>query len=272
MARKRTMATKTKEIQGYKGKIRDIHYYISAVLMCFILVLPLKIQSSSTVYHELFIKEHSLYKQEPDKPIGRTLFIANVPPYSTEASFKQLFSCAGKIESVTFQTIPGSAFKTAYIVFTTPAALENALKLNKLQPLSTNKHKLTLGVEKWTQEYNATIYDREKLQKQVNDFMEQYDKEEERRKQKEKQEKMDSEGWTVVTKKGRNPGISRKESVGNKISEKLERTSKKKELKNFYTFQIRESKMNHIVKLRQKFEEDKKKIAAFKQSRRFKPF
>lgn len=69
-------------------------------------MLPVQLQASSTAYHELFIKEHSLYKQEPDKPIGRTLFIANVPPYSTESSFKRVFSCAGKIESVTFQSVP----------------------------------------------------------------------------------------------------------------------------------------------------------------------
>lgn len=111
-------------------------------------MLPVQLQASSTAYHELFIKEHSLYKQEPDKPIGRTLFIANVPPYSTESSFKRVFSCAGKIESVTFQSVPGSSFRTAYIVFVTSIALESALKLKKLQQLSTDKQKIPLGIQK----------------------------------------------------------------------------------------------------------------------------
>lgn len=183
-----------------------------------------------------------------------------------------MFSSAGKIQSVTFHESPGTAFKIAYIVFATPSALAKALKLTKLEPLTVDKNLLPLGVEKWTKDYNSSICDRQQLQQQVDQFMLKYDKEEKARKRKEKEQKEDDEGWTVVTKKSRNPGISRKESVGNRLTEKLENKSKKKELKNFYTFQIRESKMNHIVQLRQKFEEDKKRINAFKQSRKFKPF
>ena len=40
---------------------------------------------------------------------------------------------------------------------------------------------------------------------------------------------------------------------------------------NFYQFQIRESKKQKIVELREKFEADKKKIERMKQERKFKP-
>ena len=40
---------------------------------------------------------------------------------------------------------------------------------------------------------------------------------------------------------------------------------------NFYQFQIRESKKQKIIELREKFEADKKKVERMKQDRKFKP-
>jgi len=57
-----------------------------------------------------------------------------------------------------------------------------------------------------------------------------------------------------------------------RLEQKVPTENKSKELKNFYTFQIRESKMQNIMEIRKKFEEDKRKIELLKQSRRFKPF
>lgn len=237
-----------------------------------ILVLPLKFFSTCKTYHEIFMKEHSIRKQEGNKPIGRTLFVANVPPYANESGLKNAFSLAGEIETIEFQTNSMNGFKVAYIIFKKSSGLTKALNLKDLEPLSTNKHPINVGIDKWKQEYNNSILNHEELQKQVNDFMAAYDRLSEKEKLREKEQKEDDEGWTVVTKKSRNPGISRKETVESKITEKLHKGRKRKELKNFYTFQIRESKMNHIAKLREKFEEDKKRINAFKLSRKFKPF
>jgi ribosomal RNA-processing protein 7 len=47
---------------------------------------------------------------------------------------------------------------------------------------------------------------------------------------------------------------------------------KEKELHNFYRHQVREDKREKLVNLRQKFEEDKAKIAQLKAQRKFKPF
>lgn len=43
---------------------------------------------------------------------------------------------------------------------------------------------------------------------------------------------------------GRNPGFARKESVEQKIMSKERKKRSKKQLLNFYRFQIKESKMN----------------------------
>lgn len=74
------------------------------------------------------------------------------------------------------------------------------------------------------------------------------------------------EGWVTVTKRfvffsfhfigvsrykhisfifsGRNPGFARKHSVKTNIMKTIQRKKRKKTLLNFYTFQIKESKMN----------------------------
>lgn len=244
----------SKEIQGFK-------------------VVPVRFSSESSSCHELFIKEHSLRHHEENKPPGRTLFVLNIPPYVTDDSLKQLFSNVGKITSVILQDginnecSSSNGFKAGYVVFAKRESLLNSLQINNLSftglPIKT-------GLDKWIQDYNDSICDTELLSNEINSFMLKYDKSEEERKK--KTTEVDDEGWTVVTKKGRNPGIARKESVEIKIGEKIKAATKKKELKNFYTFQIRESKMKNLAVLRKNFEEAKKKVEIMKGSRRFKPY
>ena len=57
-------------------------------------------------------------------------------------------------------------------------------------------------------------------------------------------EEVDEEGWVIVTgrKKRGESAFARKESTLNKLQNKLESSVRKKQLRNFYTFQIREAK------------------------------
>lgn len=264
-----------KKTEKYKAiKVNNTAYlnFKQKITLYLFVVLPLKFSATCQTYHEIFIKEHAIRKQESNKPVGRTLFVTSIPPYANENGLKNAFALAGETEAIEFQTNSTQAFKIAYIVFKKLSGLTKALELKELEPLSTNECPVNVGIEKWKQEYNNSILNHEELQKQVNEFMAVYDRLTEEEKLREKQQKEDDEGWTVVTKKGRSPGISRKENVENKITAKLHKGRKRKELKNFYRFQIRESKMNQIAKLREKFEEDKKRINAFKLSRKFKPF
>lgn len=146
--------------------------------------------------------------------------------------------------------------------------LVKSLKLSKLEPVSTEEEPVLTGLSKWICEYNSTIYNHEKLREEVDEYMQKYDSAEAKKSQ---TQEVDDEGWTVVTKKGRKPGISRKESVENKIIQKNKIKSKRKQLKNFYTFQMKEEKMKNIVALRKSFEESKQKVEAMKKSRNFKP-
>lgn len=165
------------------------------------------------------------------------------------------------------------SFKIAYIVFKKVAHLDRALKLTNLKPMYSTSIDIKLGLDKWIEQHNSSIMLSKTIKENIEEFMKSYDQTVKREKEKEKLlEQEDDEGWVTVTKRGKVQSFARSEKVENKILAKEEINKKRKELKNFYTFQIRESKMKHIVALRQKFEEDKKKIAQIKQSRRFKPF
>lgn len=200
-----------------------------------------------------------------------------MPPYVTENNFKEVFSSVGKIQSITLQTSLNeetecnefSGFKIAFVVFTKRDSLLKALKLERV--ILSKSNNVLVGINKWIHEYNSSVYNHEKLNEEVNNFIKQHEKIEEKKKQSEKQE-VDDEGWTVVTKKGRNPGLSRKESVENKLIQKNKFKSKKKELKNFYTFQLKEQKMKNIIALRKSFQESKEKVNLMKKMRNFKPF
>ncbi|KAJ3280214.1 Ribosomal RNA-processing protein 7 A, partial [Borealophlyctis nickersoniae] len=86
----------------------------------------------------------------------------------------------------------------------------------------------------------------------------------------------DEDGFVLVTRaRGRrntNADASGATVTAARPEEVKKLKPKKKELVDFYRFQMRESKRNQLADLRRKFEEDKKKIAALKANRRFKPY
>uniref|UniRef100_A0A1B6D7Q1 RRM domain-containing protein n=1 Tax=Clastoptera arizonana TaxID=38151 RepID=A0A1B6D7Q1_9HEMI len=256
-------------------------------------VILLKHSSTSKACHYIYVKEHSVREKSKEKPVDRTIFLLSIPPYCTEESLITAFSCCGKISAVYLQAKPTSTapaknesmyfpvvevikgFKVGYIVFESPLGVQNVLNLDSGNPLvlSTDERPLVTGFKKYCQEYNQSILDPKNLQAEIDSFMVKYDKKEDERLQKEKEDgEPDDEGWVTVTRKGRNPGFARKESVEKRILGKEKKRTAKKQLLNFYRFQIKESKMNNLISLREKFEEDKKKIAVLKQTRKFKPF
>lgn len=258
----------------------------------FFLFAVIKIQPSknSGAIHDLFVKEHSVRQKTVDRPTGRTLFVLNVPPYVNKQNFSDVFTeAAGDVQNVFFaekatvpliedptvtsKYFPESElfkFKVAYVVFKRADGLENALELSVLPPLDC-KRKLLTGVDKWTQEFTDKMpLDETVFEQEINDFMAIYD-EDTGNKKTQKDEEEDDGGWVTVGKGGKKT-FEQKESVINKLEGKVEQGKQKKELRNFYTFQIRENKMKDIISLRRKFEQDKQKIQSMKKTRRFKPF
>ena len=236
--------------------------------------------------HEIFYKKHLVREECPLTPSTRTLFTLGWPPFTNKEEIKELYSSFGEVEEVYLKLQPGvirdlqevnnldceSSFKVAYIVFQKEESLELTLKQRKSAKLSVEVGSSRLGVRKWCHEYMEQRIDVAKLKACADDFMHEFDKQESARKiATDKLREMDEDGWITVVRKGK----KRLAGEGNSshINDRKRRKKKnKKELLNFYAFQQRESRRDHIAKLRKKFEEDKSKVLAMKQARKFKPF
>lgn len=238
--------------------------------------MELKFSDSSTCGHQIFIKDSDC-KDSETRPKDKTVLVCNVPPYVTGDGLRNAFSDVGKIERVEFQKRPGlqepseniDGFKVAYVVFRDVASVIEVLKVETLNFISSKSKPCLVGLDKWIKEYNNSICDHAKLEAEITKYMLKYDKQQEK---KQKEEITDDDGWTVVTKKGRNPGLARKESVTNKLLEKHNKGFENKCKTDFYAFQKREEKLKRIQKLKKQFEEDKKKVELLKKSRKFKPY
>ncbi|XP_050099073.1 ribosomal RNA-processing protein 7 homolog A [Anopheles aquasalis] len=247
-------------------------------------VLPLKFEEGDTHYHQLFVKKNNIKASSTKKPAGRTIYAVNVPPYVTAASLREAFSAAGTVERVSLQEKPSSKgttpdqktankdhfqFKVAYVVFRDENDIRKLLKKRLINPLNADQQLLT-GIDKWTKAYQERIPDPVAMQSEIDQYMATYDKAVEMKKLEESRQTQ-NDGWTTVTKK--NSGVfSQKQSVVKKLEKKLDSDRSTKELRNFYTFQIRESKKNEIISLRKKYDRDVKKMEQMKKTKRFKPY
>ncbi|XP_012284722.1 ribosomal RNA-processing protein 7 homolog A [Orussus abietinus] len=244
--------------------------------------LWLKYDEENVNCHQIFFKEHSVRKQEPEHPEGKTLFVLNIPPYATTDALKRaLESVCGPVATVTFAKQyerEKNSFKTGYIVFKNESGLKEALSLpdDYILILQTQLSPIPTGIMKWCKEYNDSIQDEAVIKKEIYDYVQKYDERIANRLAKEKaiEEGEDNEGWVTVTsrKKRGQFALSRKESAISKIQSKEEEKTRKKQLLNFYSFQIREAKKQNLAELRKKFELDKKKLQQLKSKRTFKPF
>ncbi|XP_059204480.1 ribosomal RNA-processing protein 7 homolog A [Centropristis striata] len=261
-------------------------------------VLPLRFNADSVAQHSVYVKEHKVRAEKSSgRPMDRTLFALNIPPYCSEDVVKELFSQFGSVQSVELRDHPGSSqesgpklsrffkpaekqgFKVCYIVFQNSSSVAAAKSHPHDAPLlvCTEQRPVRTGTQKWIQQYTDSIIPPGKLQEKVNSFMEGYDKrkEEEAKRQKEEaeQQQEDEEGWVKVTRgpKGAK-GRPHSEVANKKTLEKEMRKKKRKELMNFYTWQHRNTQKEHIAELRKKFEEDKQRISLLRAQRKFKPY
>ncbi|XP_042648065.1 ribosomal RNA-processing protein 7 homolog A [Tyto alba] len=245
--------------------------------------------------HYLLVKEHQVREGAGTAhPPRRTLFVLNVPPYCSPGALSRLFTRCGRVQFVDICDKPGPAekkekltskffnckpvtgFHVAYVVFRKPAGVQAAKALSQEGPLlvSTESHPVKTGISKWIANYAASVVDQEELKAEVDAYMQDYDKKiaEEEAKAAQEEGVPDEEGWVKVTRKGRKPGLPRTEAANLRVLEKEKQKRARKELLNFYAWQHRETKREHIAQLRRKFEEDKQRIALMRAQRKFRPY
>ncbi|XP_063961803.1 ribosomal RNA-processing protein 7 homolog A-like isoform X1 [Lytechinus pictus] len=257
-------------------------------------VVPVKFNEKSSAGHMLYYKEHSVKEIDDSKPTDRTLFVVNVPPYCNQECLERLFGGCGSVESVILQTKAGKeldtkleeiypvrktrSFKIGYIVFDKSSSVTRAMKqIYKESFILSHEGQAdgpVTGYRKWCSEYESRWEDPKILQKKADDFMKEFDKRKQEEKELAKEEEgvPDDDGWVTVTRKSTKPVVTRTERKQKRLQAKEKKKRQEKELMNFYRFQSRESKREHIAELRKKFEEDKQRIVQMRAARKFKPY
>ncbi|XP_028268254.1 ribosomal RNA-processing protein 7 homolog A [Parambassis ranga] len=261
-------------------------------------VLSLRFSSNSPAGHSLYVKEHKVRAETSSgRPLDRTLFVLNIPPYCSKTVIRELFSQFGPVESVELRDHPGSSnesgprltkffqpadkqgFKVGYIVFQKSSTVAAVKSHPHHVPLvvCTERRPVKTGVQKWIQQYSDSFILPQKLQETVDSFMEDYDKrkeeEAERQRKEAEQQQEDEEGWVKVTRGHKGAKARpRSEAANQRTLRKEMRKKKRKELLNFYTWQHRNTQKEHIAELRKKFEEDKQRIALLRAQRKFRPY
>ena len=241
----------------------------------------------------LFCQLYSPGELNPDKPEERTLLIRNVPPLVEEAGLREMFRKFGSLSNVIIQhkqsdrTIEYPAlfsrrkmdieeYRVAYVVFEKE---EDLKKLLSNPPKNATKLRVAKkqGVKLWCKEYNDSFLDAKVLIPQINAELEAFDRaEKEKKASSATTEEQDDDGWTVVTKAN-----SKRVIVdANQADKKLLRKNKKKDDKrqrlienvgDLYSIKKVE-KSNRLDELKQKFENDKKRVNELKKNRKFKPY
>jgi len=136
---------------------------------------------------------------------------------------------------------------------------------------------MPIGYKKWLQQYKYIRPRPKALKTRVDNYMVNFSRMEEIEKLEldKKINLVDEDGFTLVTRRARrNTNISKDGAsvTAARLEDVKNLKPKKKELQDFYRFQMKEKKRNELADLRRKFEEDKKRIAELKSSRRFKPY
>lgn len=249
-----------------------------------------KLDIENSANRHFFVKQHD--GKDDVKPSERTLFILNVPQYINEKCILFMYEDCGAIECVYIHSKPKNTegngtditsfttteqnigYKVAYIVFKNSSGLKRAMKCKELPPVPIKKFSASVGLKKWSKEYNSNFIDVANVQKEIETYMADYDKkvEDEKRKSKEMDSVEDEEGWVTITKHSKKPKISRNENVSKKIIAKQNGESARKTLLNFYRVQQKASKMDHIVERIKLMEKDRERIAQMKANRKFKPY
>ncbi|XP_063079920.1 ribosomal RNA-processing protein 7 homolog A [Engraulis encrasicolus] len=261
-------------------------------------VIDIQFTQNSPAAHQLLVKEHKVrVEKTASRPLDRTLFVLNIPPYCTEEIITRLFSRFGDIESVELKDKPSNpepaepklskhftpkqkqGFSVGYIVYKKPSGVTTAKAHPQDVPLivSTEENPVKTGLQKWIHQYSRSLVSPDTLQQAVDSFMNDYDQrkeeEAERKKKEAEEQEEDEEGWVKVTKGAKGTKARpHSEAADKRALEKEGKKTKRKELINFYSWQHRQSQRDHIAELRKKFEEDKQKIALLRAQRKFRPY
>ncbi|GLI60389.1 hypothetical protein VaNZ11_002535 [Volvox africanus] len=254
--------------------------------------LGLKIRRSNPFIHYIAIKAHVQPKTPGrEEGVGAALFVSGLPLGVDERNLTEIFECFGPVSQAVLHPLKRSGIVVFQSDVGRVAAIRYASRSQVLEydgargqndAADKDGAEKPIGVKAWVHEHKAARPGNDVLQRQVDDWMDEFDAEQEH-KARERQAAMGEDGWTVVTRaKGRkrtreDDGV--KVMTGgvatNAAAAAAAAAAKEKEksvLGDFYRFQRHEKRRNELAELRQRFEEDRRRLAQLKAARNFKPY
>ena len=236
-------------------------------------VLPIKLHPKSNIVRHLYLKPQA-GEGPPLTQQGRAIFVAGLPAELHEGALLELFSSFGEVERA---AVHGSRL-SAVVLYSSKKSRDALLKTaakGKTIKLDVRPPEGPQGLKAWVEAHKAQKPGNVELQRRLDEWMEDYEAEEERRKAA-SMAAMEEDGWTVVQRhKGRKKNTSDTGVTvgGVAAAAAAARASQKRpaEHADFYRFQQREKRRSDLLELRERFEEDKKRLAELKAVRKFKP-
>ncbi|ETW02344.1 hypothetical protein H310_05881 [Aphanomyces invadans] len=227
--------------------------------------LPFPGEFASYVYVKKHINK-SEGNEETELAADRTAYVVNLPARATADQVMELFNEVGPVQSVVMgKASDGTIASSAHVVFKAKATLKQLLKLTVL-PKFPGSDDVPDAFEAAIQKYKAERPGLQVLKSRADDFMANFDAEEEAERKEREQLKshVDSDGFQTVV------NTKRKRKDQDELLT-YRKKQKSKELQDFYRFQLREKKRGQLKTLRERFDEDRQLVEKMKKERKFRP-
>ncbi len=268
--------------------------------------LKVKFDITHETVREVLFCEHRTATPSPEKPLMRTLFLSKVPTWATEDSLARIFSCNGPVQKVylSVNASPGvdpldderadelkrylhtvrheAGFKYGYVVFEKPLSMKKAInEMDLSHPfiLSTTENPIVTGLKKWKREFKSRILPDSKvddLKAEIDTYIKNMDeKADEVKRKAEEEAEPDDDGWVTISRKSKKKstiGAGRSEKVRARMKAREAKKKRNLELRKFYKFQLKETKLKKLDELRERFQAHRKvQEKTMPSDRKFKP-
>lgn len=223
---------------------------------------------------------------------NRTIFVTNFTSMASTNDIANLFSSIDDVdvESVKFGSLNGKVsglqdnwasgrvvLRYALVTLGSKGCVQRVMRWVQPNPLkweipvgSDSDH--PVGVQGWLSHFQASQPSVESVMEEANRHMSEFmsKKETLRREMDARREAPDDDGFVLVSRKhtARSSGNTR--ASNRKSRRRNKRNGAGKELKDFYRFQLRETKRSKLAELRERFAEDKKRVDALRAKKKFK--
>lgn len=238
--------------------------------------LGLKLRSHCPLVCHVVVKEHQ--PQKEDGSDKNAIFVAGLPLAITTDDLTNIFSCFGEVVVAVLHP----SKKSGMVVFNRQGPVKSlmaAATSGQIIEYDMPEPEGWCGLKAWVERHKGLRPGSAVLQQQIDDWMTAHEEEVELERQRQAA-LMHDEGWTLVVR-----GKGKKKTKGDEgqgpttasggVAQAAAATMlgkrKSTEFTDFYRFQQRQKTREELLSVREKFEEDKKKIARMKANRTFKP-